>query len=318
MMASYWWRLFLLALACFFFAHLVSSAAVALIAPRAVRIVERSRPSSAARTLFLLRMFPLVFSLVVVTAICIPSYLWLEPVAAEEQAGWICIVAASLTALLWLESAGRMLHATARSYRYMRRWLCEGNPQRLPEASSPAWVIPSDIPFLAIAGIIRPRLIASSGVLHALSSGQLASALRHEEAHRASRDNLKRLSLRCAPGIFPFVPVPRRIEQAWAKFAERAADDRAVSRDPARALFLAEALLRVARIQHPQSVLAASLLADRSQLHARVNRLLHPAPDPPARGFRPIPAAALAILLSVCFEPALLRLTHRLLEELIR
>lgn len=320
MMASYWWRLAWLALACFFSIHLAASAAVALIAGRAVRIADRFTPRTAARTLFLLRLVPLIFSILAVTAVCLPSYLWLEPVSAQEQVGWICQAAALLTLLLWLDSALRFLYTTARVYRYMQRWRREGRPDRLGESAAQAWVLQSEVPFLALAGILRPRLIASRGLLRTLSSSQLTAALRHEEAHRTSHDNLKRLIMHCAPGILPFVSASRRIEQAWAKFVERAADDRAVSGDPACALLLAEALLRVARLQGPQSALVAPLLSDGSELHARINRLLHPVSSPPAasRRLHLIASAALAIVAAVLFEPLTLRLAHRLLEGLIR
>jgi len=283
-----------------------------------VRIADRFKPRSAARALFMLRLFPVTFSIFAVTAVCIPSYLWLEPTSAQEQVGWMCWAAASLAVVLWLVSASRLLDATARSYRYLRRWRRQAVADRLPQATTPAWVIESDVPFLALAGIVRPRLIASRGLLRTLSSGQLSAALRHEEAHRTSHDNLKRLIMHGAPGILPFVSACTLLEQAWAKFAERAADDRAVSGDPARALLLAEALVRVARIA-PQSALVAPLLADASELHARVDRLLHPAP-PRAAGKRLslIASAALAVLTVVVLEPLILRLAHRLLENLIR
>lgn len=320
MMAAYWWRLAWLALACFFAIHLAASAAVALLSGRAVRMAERFKPHSAARALFLLRLFPLTISSLAVTAICIPSYLWLEPESAQEQVGWMCAAAAALAILLWLDSAGRFLHTTARSFRFIRRWRRQARPDRLGHAATQAWVIQSDAPFLAMAGILQPRLIASGALLRTLSSGQLAAALRHEDAHRTSRDNLKRLIMHCAPGSLPFVSPSRRIEQAWAKFAERAADDRAVSGDPARALLLAEALVRVARIAGPQSALVAPLLADRSELQARVNRLLHPPSSPPAvhRRRHVVASAAFAALAVVALEPLTLRLAHRLLENLIR
>ncbi len=320
MTASYWWRLAWLALACFFAIHLAASAAVALVSRRAVRMAERFKPRSAARALFLLRLFPLTISILAVIAICIPSYLWLEPASAQEQVGWMCAAAAALAFLLWLDSAGRFLYTTARSYRFILRWRREGRPERLGDAAAKAWVIHSDVPFLALAGILRPRLITSRGLLTTLSSGQLTAALRHEEAHRTSRDNLKRLIMHCAPGALPLVSPSRRIEQAWAKFAERAADDRAVSGDPARALLLAEALVRVARMAGPQSALVAPLLADCSELHARVNRLLHPASSPPAanRRLHVFASAVLAVLAVVALQPLTLRLAHRLLESLIR
>jgi beta-lactamase regulating signal transducer with metallopeptidase domain len=319
MMASYWWRLAWLALACFFIIHLAASAAVALLARRAVQLAGRLQARSAARALFLLRMSPAAFSILAVASICIPSYLWLEPGSAHEQVGWICLAAAMLAVLLWLDSASRFVRIMVRSNRHMRRWRREARPARLGETAAPAYVIPSDVPFLALAGILQPRLIASCGLLRALSCAQLTAAVRHEQAHRTSHDNLKRLILHCMPGLLPFRAGFDVIEQAWAKFAECAADDRAVSGDPARALRLAEALVRVARIQAPQSALVAPLLADRSELHARVDRLLSAAPAPPLAGrLHLLAPAVLMLLIASLLAPAALRLAHQLLEKLIR
>ena len=320
MIASYWLRLAWLALACFFLIHLAASAAVALLTRRVVQLANRLQPSAAARTLLLLRIFPAAFSLLAVAAICIPSYLWLEPSSAQEQVSWACVAAALLAVLLWLDSARRFMVISARSYRHMRRWRREAQVDVIGETAAPAHVILSDVPFLALAGILQPRLIASRGLLRALSSAQVTAAVRHEQAHRISRDNLKRLIMHCTPGLLPFRSRFDAIEQTWAKFAERAADDRAVSGDPARALLLAEALVRVARIQAPNFALIAPLLADRSELHARVDRLLQPTIQAaPACFRRPlITLGALAALSAIIFEPLMLRAAHRLLETLIR
>ena len=313
MMASYWWRLAWLALACFFVVHLAAGIAVRLFALRAVRFAERFRPRSAAQILFFIRLLPLTLAMLAVAAVCVPSYLWLEPWDAQEQVGWLCLTAGACAILLIALSAGRLVVTSARSHRYMQRWRLEGRVERLGDAGAPAWVIPSDVPFLALAGIMKPRLIASRGLLRTLSSAQLTAALRHEQAHLTSRDNLKRLIIQCAPP-FSF----DLIEQAWARFAERAADDRAAGEDPGRALLLAEALVRVARIQGPQSALVAPLIADGSELHARVDRLLRLAPAPDLNWHRyPLAFAGFALVTAILVEPLLLRVAHRLLEHLI-
>ena len=48
---------------------------------------------------------------------------------------------------------------------------------------------------MAVAGVVHPKLVVSQTVLDALSDDQREAAFRHEAAHRASRDNLKRLLL---------------------------------------------------------------------------------------------------------------------------
>lgn len=322
MIATYWWRLIWLALACFFLTHLAAGVPVALLGSRAVRIAERFKPRSAALGLFLLRLFPLAFAIFSVLFVCIPSYILFEPQSTSEQIGWICGLSASLGMLIGLISIGRFLHATTQSHRYMRRWRREGRPTNLGEVNAPALVIQSDVPFLALAGVFRPTMIASRGLLRALTSGQLAASLRHEKAHHSSHDNLKRLIMRCAPDLLPFVSAFEPLEQGWTKFAERAADDRAVSGDLSGALLLAEALVRVARLgdMARSASLAAPLLADRSELHARIDRLIHPTPQLNSTGSRLhlITLGTMAILSAIILAPIALRIAHQLLERLIR
>ncbi|HLG94881.1 MAG TPA: M48 family metalloprotease [Bryobacteraceae bacterium] len=250
-----------------------------------------------------------------------PSYVWLEASGSREHVGWLCIGAGCGGGLVWLVCAGRLLQNLARSRRYMARWTHEGRRAQLCENSTPAWVIGSDVPFLALAGIVQPRLIASRGLVRVLSPGQLNAAVGHEAAHQASHDNLKRLILRSIPRIVPFGGGMERIEHAWMKFAERAADDWAVAGQAARALLLAEALVRVARIGGAYaSPLTAPLLADARELHARVDRLVNPAPIPPVAGpsGRRTIWLGVGLFAAIAVGPAVLRAVHELLESLIR
>jgi len=319
--ASYWWRLAWLALAGFFLIHLMLGSVAALLAPRAVRSAGHLQPRLAARFLLALRLGPSALSIFIVAAICVPSYLWLEPNAPQEQVGPLCLAAAALAILVWLISIGRSMRVAAQSFRYLRRWRRSSRPERLSGFDAALWTIESDAPFLALAGILRPRLIATQGLLRALSPNQLAAALGHEQAHRVSRDNLKRLAMHCSPGLLPFAAGFNAVEQSWAKFAEQAADDHAVAKNPDCALPLAEALVRVARAGvFPQSPpLATPLLADGTDLHARVDRLLQPALVVASPGWR----LALKVFCATAFTaillaPWALRLAHELLEMLTR
>jgi Zn-dependent protease with chaperone function len=321
MILSYWFRLAWLGLACFFLIHLTLGLAISLLSPTAIRIAARFTPRTAARLLFALRLFPLAFSIFLVAALCIPSYLWLEPNAAQEQVGWGFLVAGLLAIAIWLISLCRSASATVRSLRYIRRCLSVGHETHLAGESGHAWVIEGNAPFLALAGAFRPRLLISRGVLNTLSDQQLAAALRHEDAHRTSRDNFRRLLIGLAPGIFPFFRGFDAIERGWTRFTEWAADEKAVAGDPRRAIALADALVRVARVGSAAraSLLVAPLLADCSELQIRVDRLLSPIP-PAGISERWIALAtfgATATLASILLQPWLLRIAYRFLENLI-
>jgi hypothetical protein len=78
-----------------------------------------------------------------------------------------------------------------------------------------------------------------------------------------SRDNWKRLLIAMAPDLVPFAVRRRGLERSWARYAERAADDRAVAGSAHRSVALAAALVRVARLgAAAPAPLAASLMGD--------------------------------------------------------
>jgi beta-lactamase regulating signal transducer with metallopeptidase domain len=133
-----------------------------------------------------------------------------------------------------------------------------------------AWVVDLDAPVLAVAGVIRPRIIVSRALVHKLSEHQLDVAIRHESAHVAARDNLTRLLLMSTPGLGC-----RALEDAWCQHAERAADDAAAADSRQQRLDLAEALVVVSRLGiNPSPPLVTAFAADTDDLSRRVDRLV--------------------------------------------
>jgi hypothetical protein len=325
MILPYLVRLAILSLACFFLVHVALAMGMNLLAPRVLAMAKRSKPSSAADLLLAARLIPSAAALFVVVGICVPSYLWLEPEATVEQVGLGCIAAALLSGLSWGISARRGLRAMALSIRYVRYCRQLGQETELAPQNTRVSVFEDAAGLFALAGILHPRLVISREVLQNLSAGELEAGLRHERAHGTSHDNLKRLLLLLAPDILPFSMWGRleSLERGWAQFTEWAADDQAVDGDSRRAVSLAGALVRVARMGAPAeaSPLMTSLVA--GDLEARVNRLLGAAPDVENFGqSRPKVLAAIllaaACLVAAITAPATLQTAHQLLEHLIR
>jgi hypothetical protein len=291
-----------------------------------MRMAETMRPRSAARFLFAARMLPCALGLAAVLVLCVPSYLLLEPLASSERIGWACLAFALLGVAGWFASLSRVARALAAPVRFKREWQHAGYETLLPGESSKAVIVEKDAPLLALAGVFRPRLVVSQGVLRALSAEELHLALLHENAHRISRDNLKRLFLLLAPKPIPFLRGFSTLDRCWAKFSEWAADDEAVRGDSHRALSLASALLRVARLGAPPrlSFLHTALLAGDHDLSARVDRLLC-VPPLPAKPLTPALSFAVGsgLVISICGAfllawPATLSSVHRLLELFLR
>jgi len=323
---AYLARLVCLCLAAFFLVHAALGLAVSASARWAIRIASRMAPVRGARLLFALRMLPAGFALFVVAGLCTPSYLYLEPKGEPEEIGLACLAAAIMGLTLWAWSVARASRAMVRSARHIRQCREQSREMRLPGERMAAWVIDGDAPCVMLTGVFRPRVVISRNVMAALSAEQLSAVIRHERAHGASRDNLKRLLVLLAPGILPFASGFRNLERAWAKISEWSADDRAAAGKTRRSLSLAAALVRVARLGSAASApaLANSLMAEGADLSERVDRLLRPAHHIARRRHRePLLTASAGLLLTgallaMMAHPATLHSAHEFLEFLIQ
>jgi len=325
MSLPYLLRLLCLCLASFSLVNAVAGLLVSFSSRSVVHVAEKMQPRSGTRFLFFLRLLPFALAVAAVLGLCVPSYLWLEPLGAPERVGLLCLTLALLAATSWLLSLMRVCRAIVFSLRCKRIWQQASRETYFMGDSSAALVVEQDAPLLALAGVFRPRLVISDGVLRSLSAQQLEVALQHENAHRVSCDNLKRLFLLLAPDPFPFVHGFSFLEKAWAKFAEWAADDAAAGGDSLRALSLAGALLCVARMgASPRlSLLHTSLVAGNQDLAARVDRLLRTEPTlQETLTWTPTPATAALLatgsLATLLLWPATLSSVHRLMEQFLR
>jgi Zn-dependent protease with chaperone function len=290
------------------------------IAPAVLRRCEGLNPRRAAALLLGVRLAPWGGALLVVAALCVPSYLWLEPAADLEKVGPGALLLAGLAAGLGVLGLARGAHAVVKSARYARNCRRIGRVTTL--GGLRATVIESPRVLLALTGLLRPRIVVSSAVLKALSPEQLEAAVRHERAHLSSRDNLKRLAVVMTPVLLPFRSVFLELECTWARVAEWAADDRAAAGDSGQPIALASALVRVSRLGAVAAPALATSLVDAGQdLSARVDRLLNAAPSVvrEEREHRWVTGAILmgvAVAAVLATAPAL-RVAHSLLEELI-
>jgi len=324
MMVPYGLRLLCICLATFFVVNAFFSLLVSAGARGAIRIAKTMRARSATRFLLLLRFLPPAASLAAVLAFCIPSYLWLEPDSVAERIGWVCFVFVLLALVGGFLALWRGMRAMTISLSLHEKWRRRGRPEVLEGNHAKALVIEREAPLLALAGVFRPQLVISDSVLRALSTEELTAVLGHEDSHRFSQDNLKRLLLLLAPVAIPLLPGISLLERTWTELSEWAADDEAVQGDANRALVLASALLRVARLgAAPRlSVLHSSLVASEHDLSARVDRLLHVerrVTEPKGKYARiAICSCFVVCAVLVATGPATLTLIHGLLEMFLR
>lgn len=326
MILSYSLKLVFLCFAFFFLAHAALGLATWAAGPAAIRLAERLRPRAAARLLFAVRMLPLVVGILALLALCIPSYLWLEPKASTERVGLLCIVAGGLGATIWIVAVFRALSAVIRSLRFKLQCERDGREFDVARESDGVTVVETDFPLLALAGLFRPRLVISRNALNALSSEELDAALRHERVHQESHDNWKRLMFSLAPEILPALGLFAKIEHAWGRFSECAADAEATEGNEQAAVALASALINMAQLGTTPRLPAAasSLVPVPCDLAERIDRLLIARGPQPTNQTRcitlvtsTVASLIMGCLIAVLLSPSAIVVVHEFLERLI-
>jgi beta-lactamase regulating signal transducer with metallopeptidase domain len=267
-----------------------------------------------ARSLLAIRLFPTAVSIAFAAGMFLPAHLMFEPRDAQETLGVFWYGLAAAGAFLVVRSAARARRVW-RVGRQLRRG--ERSAVALPAGA----VEVAGHPGVSLAGVIRPRILIGPEVVRELTPAELDVAIAHELAHRDALDNLARWSIACAPDWFGSSARARRIEQAWHEAAESLADGTAVRGDRDRAVHLASALIKVARLSafaRPATSLSAwSTLNDPPLLERRVRSLLSgsvPGPTP-----RPS-ATAISLTVAVGFGavlPAAAGTIHMVTEQLI-
>jgi hypothetical protein len=316
-MTSYWLSAAAIALSCFAIVTAVTSAAIALAAPALTRRAERYSPASRAALLFRLRLLPAACATVWALGVALPVFLWFEPRDSDETFARTLIVAAAAGVALLARGAWRAAAVRRATAGVLREWQARGRRLHGFDAPLPVFAIEASFPTVAVVGFARPALFIAERVLRACTADEVRAMVLHECAHLAHRDNLKRFLIRACPDVL------RRgsaLDRAWSSAAEEAADARAAAGDPAFALDLAQALIRVARLAPRASTLdVASAFYLGGSIESRVRRLLEPAdslPDP-SRPLGCVTACAMACMfagLVVLAAPSI----HQLMEAAVR
>jgi hypothetical protein len=280
---------------------------------RPLHVAQRS----VATILFALRILPLLASLTVTFALVVPSFQLMQPLPGDESMGATPLVLDVCALLLIACGFFRAIAAHARTTRAVTCWLEGAHPLKVDANSTATFQSRRESPPLIVVGVRHPRVLVSESTVSLLTPDELRMALKHEQEHMKSRDNLKRL-------ILVFCPFPgmTKLESAWSQAAELAADDAAVS-NQREALDLAAALVKLSRLVPVKAppifstgFVAGSITQRVAFLlewdEASKSRRVH------IRTWFVIPfAVAVSLLLSVAHRPVL-TLTHQVTEWLIR
>jgi Zn-dependent protease with chaperone function len=132
-------------------------------------------------------------------------------------------------------------------------------------------VVAGEDAFALTYGLIRPRILASTGLDAALTPAELSAVLAHEREHLRHRDPLRLLAARLAAAWGCYLPAAGWLARRAALRHELAAD-RSAARSAGRGV-LAAALLKLAAMPSPALAAASSAGDERRSLEARITQL---------------------------------------------
>jgi hypothetical protein len=222
----------------------VNAAASVVALVLSYRFADGVRASAGrARQLLAVRFLPFVAATIVAAGIFAPAHLVLEPPNADERYGVLPLTLAAgglglVINALW--KYGRVAMASWRLGASLRSQMVRHRDARFVEMPL--------LPGIALAGILRPRVLIGCRARQMLTPAELDVAIAHELAHQSAWDNVTRVMMQCTPDFFGYTPAAGRIERLWEGEAECLADARAVQGDSGRATSLASALVKVARL----------------------------------------------------------------------
>jgi Zn-dependent protease with chaperone function len=203
--------------------------------------------------------------------------------------GVAVLVVAALVAVAWILRAGWLAIGATREVAGLPRLPPADALVAAAHRSGAGEVVCLDDPAAAAfcAGLLRPRVFVTAGMVASLAADELAAVLVHEAEHARRRDPLRRLAARAAADVLFWLPLVgwwsrRRLEDAELA-ADRAAIGR-VGRSPVARALRAMAIPAAAAVGVPRFDGAGA---------ARVSQLLG---DQLPRRHPPLAACLLSLL----------------------
>ncbi len=184
---------------------------------------------------------------------------------ASEPYEFTAVSAVAGSGLLAVAGALRVAWPAFRGGRALRRllrWAAQPLPapvQAVAEAlriTDRVDVVATGEAFAVTHGLLRPRILLSTGLIDALDEAELAAVLVHERHHLRRRDPLRLLAARLLAGYGWYLPLLRWWAQRLALRGELAADQAATTRAGVAAV--AGALLKLADLPAPAVVAAVN------------------------------------------------------------
>jgi beta-lactamase regulating signal transducer with metallopeptidase domain len=249
------------------------------LTPQLIAFLSRRPSLGRAEAMLYARSAPVAASLLFSTCVVLPAWFRFEPAESGETVSAALLAAAFLSLLPIFHGMRLGVRMFLKTRDRLISWKVRGHRARTVSDFDVVEVRSEDLA-LCVGGYLRPTIYASTDVLRSLGPDEFKAALAHEESHATSRDPLRLLWMGSCPDFLRLLDLDQPWRRAFSSASEFAADECASRGDRERALDLASALVKVARLRAfagPPRAAAemalSSAFSNRAELAARVRAL---------------------------------------------
>ncbi|MCM3755862.1 M56 family metallopeptidase [Sporosarcina aquimarina] len=124
-------------------------------------------------------------------------------------------------------------------------------------------------------GLVRPRIVLSTGLMKLLTDDELTAVIYHEMYHKENHDPLKNFLISLCSSTLWYIPILKWFNQKYRIFKELLADEFAIEKQ-ATSLNLGSALLKMLKVGKQEKILFAHASFADTSVNYRIKYLLNP------------------------------------------
>lgn len=143
-------------------------------------------------------------------------------------------------------------------------------------------VVRSSAPMAFAMGLVRPRIVISTGLIEMLDEQELQAVIYHERFHQMHGDPLKTFLLSLSASVMWYLPILKSSQHNYKIIREVLADNYAI-REQGASLHLGSALLKLLRSRTAAAVPMAHVSFADTSVNYRIRHILEPGSDIPLK-----------------------------------
>lgn len=143
-------------------------------------------------------------------------------------------------------------------------------------------VVRSSAPMAFAMGLVRPRIVISTGLIDMLDEQELQAVIYHERFHQMHGDPLKTFLLSLAASVMWYLPILKSSQHNYKIIREVLADKYAIGKQGA-SVYLGGALLKLLQSKTAAAVPMAHVSFADTSVNYRIRHILEPGSDIPLK-----------------------------------